>query len=417
MDAELRKLPLSEDLLAYYRQRLERCEQEYADSQAHIDDIRIQHEDVHRTQWEAHTRAGEVAELQTRLSEAQVALFEEKRNVLRLLAEAEELKVQELKDRKKIRYLLNLGLKPEAETTYFRDRLDKRIVKVARGGDSAELEKEILNNQPEGADLEILSDEIEGLKLTVSSLRAQLADQAKNHEATVAGLMRDRQAAMDAEQARREHEAAQIGTLMDKVGKLRALCRENIRELLHTKKSAHTHERRLIEEKSALLQTLSTTTQQLETEKTRAESAEKAIEARVVKKHDALASELRTQVGRYEKEVHVYKTKYETVEKTHRKKVSVLENRLAAVSASYATLKRRRDFEIEGFTNDILALRRQLRTLERAILKYAPLEDRELVLLRIAKETGDRVARISSDLHGLKAKVYGVERDLHAEAF
>jgi hypothetical protein len=69
---------------------------------------------------------------------------------------------------------------------------------------------------------------------------------------------------------------------------------------------------------------------------------------------------------------------------------------------SYNSLKRRRDYEIEGFTNDILILRKQLRVLEKSILKYGPLEDRELVLLSIARETGEKAARISSDLQGLK---------------
>ena len=50
---------------------------------------------------------------------------------------------------------------------------------------------------------------------------------------------------------------------------------------------------------------------------------------------------------------------------------------------SYNALKKRRDYEIEGFTNDILMLRKQLRVLEKSILKYGPLEDKELVLLTI----------------------------------
>jgi hypothetical protein len=40
--------------------------------------------------------------------------------------------VQELKDRKKIRFLLSLSGAPEEEVTYFRERLDKRLVKISR---------------------------------------------------------------------------------------------------------------------------------------------------------------------------------------------------------------------------------------------------------------------------------------------
>ncbi|KAG5462795.1 MAG: hypothetical protein BJ554DRAFT_3514, partial [Olpidium bornovanus] len=55
---------------------------------------------------------------------------------------------------------------------------------------------------------------------------------------------------------------------------------------------------------------------------------------------------------------------------------------------SYKTLKRRRDLEIEGFTNDILILRKQLKVLEKHILKFGPVEDRELQLLTIGGVSG-----------------------------
>lgn len=77
-------------------------------------------------------------------------------------------------------------------------------------------------------------------------------------------------------------------------------------------------------------------------------------------------------------------------------------------------MKRRRDYEIEGFTNDILALRKQLRTLEKSILKYGCLEDKELILLNLARETGERAGKISSDLQHLKAKVYSTEKQVQS---
>ena len=69
---------------------------------------------------------------------------------------------------------------------------------------------------------------------------------------------------------------------------------------------------------------------------------------------------------------------------------------------SYKLLQKRRNHEIEGFTNDIILLRKQLKTLEKTILKFAPIEDRECVLLSMAKATGDKVSKMSSDLQGMK---------------
>ncbi len=91
------------------------------------------------------------------------------------------------------------------------------------------------------------------------------------------------------------------------------------------------------------------------------------------------------------------------------------------ITSSYNSLKKRRDYEIEGFTNDILMLRKQLKLLEKNILKYGPLEDKELVLLTIgkslhrastlshvyciAKNTGEKAEKISTELQGLKVSL------------
>ena len=84
---------------------------------------------------------------------------------------------------------------------------------------------------------------------------------------------------------------------------------------------------------------------------------------------------------------------------------------------SYSSLKRRRDYEIEGFTNDILILRKQLKVLEKNILKFGPLEDKELVLLNLARETGLKAAKISTDLQGYKSKIYNIEKQVESPAF
>lgn len=69
---------------------------------------------------------------------------------------------------------------------------------------------------------------------------------------------------------------------------------------------------------------------------------------------------------------------------------------------SFKALKKRRDFEIEGFTNDIVALRKQLKSLERQIMRVEGFEDKEQFLLGIARKTGEKATKISNELHSLK---------------
>jgi hypothetical protein len=82
-----------------------------------------------------------------------------------------------LKDRKKIRFLLSLSGAPEEEVTYFRDRLDKRLIKIARATQiPGNLDKEA-REKFEEQDLIILEDEVEAHKLNILSLKTQIEEQ------------------------------------------------------------------------------------------------------------------------------------------------------------------------------------------------------------------------------------------------
>ncbi|KAJ3057258.1 Coiled-coil domain-containing protein 77 [Rhizophlyctis rosea] len=503
-DTTLRSLPLSEDLLLYYRDKLDQCQQHYEDAINQIAILKLPHEDVHKTAWESHKRAREITELQTALSDAQLAVFEERKEVLRLKAENDEMRVQELRDRKKINYLLSIGGVTEEETTYFRDKLNKRLVRSpsAERGFAHHTENEnqrrdasnrttmgskqtssaslleansrksysrpalsrpqtTSSQQPGRADtkpfvlattasstqlstseatktINLLNTTLQTTQLRLVALQTQLEEQRVHYESIIDHLMKDRKARMEEERVRHEHEAERIGNLMDKVHRMRALCRENTRELLHTKKTALANEKNLIEQKTQMSIQLSEIQKELSSEKSRQEQAEQTIETRITKRQESLISELRLQINKSEEEmkklkvtrsgfvegatiripsIHDPQGALATANQSNKKTVDHLKSRLSATASSYQSLKRRRDYEIEGFTNDILMLRKQLKTLEKTILKINPLEDKELLLLNLARETGERVAKISTGLHGLKAKVHATEDEIRSIAF
>jgi uncharacterized protein YlxW (UPF0749 family) len=67
-------------------------------------------------------------------------------------------------------------------------------------------------------------------------------------------------------------------------------------------------------------------------------------------------------------------------------------------------------------------LRKQVQILENAVVTQQeenkdPLNDKELMLLNLARETGRKAARVTNELHDLKAKMYKVERDVRQLAF
>ena len=85
------ELPASTELLAYYRTRLGEFEQELSEAAARTSAIEVSHEELHRTQWELKVRHEEVAELQRALSDANVYLFDEREQVLKLQAENDQV--------------------------------------------------------------------------------------------------------------------------------------------------------------------------------------------------------------------------------------------------------------------------------------------------------------------------------------
>ncbi|KAJ3116471.1 Coiled-coil domain-containing protein 77, partial [Nowakowskiella sp. JEL0407] len=238
-------LPLSQDLLNYYRSRLEKSEADYAAAIAKIDSLQLSHEQFHKSQWELLKRESEINELQKELSDYKDFAFEERKKLLNVLAENDTLKIQELKDRKKIRYLLSISGTSPHETTYFRDQLDKRLVKIGKENAIPEegrkrVKKDVQDKSaPEqhdqhkihSADREvvILEDEIEGLKLTVLGLQTQLDEQRSFYGQSIAQLKRDKEFHFQEHQAWFEQQSQKCEELLDSNRKLRSLCRENTR--------------------------------------------------------------------------------------------------------------------------------------------------------------------------------------------
>ncbi|KAJ3322404.1 Coiled-coil domain-containing protein 77 [Boothiomyces sp. JEL0866] len=373
--------PLQEELINYYKQRLEFAEIEYQAALDSIQELKISHEETHKLSWEVFKRTKEVYSLQQALGDFQAAAFEERKHTLAIVAENDALKIQELKDRKKIRFLLSLSGSPEEEVTYFRDRLDKRLVKISRTQHGPRLEEQ---------DLIILEDEVEGLKLTISSLQTQIEEQKATYEEAISGLMKERRLREDEEKARRDFEEEKIESLTKKLTQMRLLCRENTKELLRTKKLSHRNEKTLIEEKALLVDEIKKLNNLLNREKERNSNQEKNIEDRVSKEQQNLVFELSDKVHKLQQNLRKndyegYRTSTDKKLEYYKSKVDAANQKYHGINVSYMALKRRRDYEIEGFTSDILNLRQQLRTLEKSILKYGALEDKELILLNIGK--------------------------------
>lgn len=92
------------------------------------------HAERHRTRWQYLRAEAEVVDLQTALSDAKIALFDERERVVHLCSENDTLKIQELEDRQRIQQLLALTQPVTEEITLFKDRIPAQLIQ--RGVDT-----------------------------------------------------------------------------------------------------------------------------------------------------------------------------------------------------------------------------------------------------------------------------------------
>ncbi|CAB4444858.1 unnamed protein product [Rhizophagus irregularis] len=377
---EIKKLPLSENLLRYYQERCETAEQEYKDAIDAFDKCKIAHEEHYKLAWDLQQRLQEIADLQKDLNDTQLFLTEERKRFMKVVAENDELRVQELQDRRKIHYLLSITgpLKQDDHSISSKESQDSRV-------------KDPRDN------------EIESLKLMVKSLQSQIEEQRYGYDEIVENLKLNYQACIEEETRRRQRDADKIQELTNKIQRMENVFRENIKEILQLKKDKMTEERRINEELASLLQEFGDLKVKYHEEKEKNDAIELEIESKIVTKYDSLISELKWQNDQYEGELRSIKFEKEQYEESSNRKIQILQKKVETLTNNYNNMKKRRNYDFEGFSNDIATLRKQLKGLEKQILKYAPYDDREYRLMNIAKENERQIDKVSSELRMLEA--------------
>ena len=101
-------LPPTLELMQYYQQRCDEFARLEEDYLARVQALQGSVEERHRARWQYLRAESEVEDLQQALSDAKLALFDERERVAQLHAENDMLKIQELEDRQRIQQLLSL---------------------------------------------------------------------------------------------------------------------------------------------------------------------------------------------------------------------------------------------------------------------------------------------------------------------
>ena len=197
------------ELLKFYKGRINAFENERDDMLVRLEKISAKHAELHQTEWELKKRNEEVSELQKALSDAHTYLFEERDRLLALQAENDELKLQEIEDRRRIQHLLQLLQPSEQEVTFSRDAPPENMVMFARdasaqlGGGAhgapqahgkGDIPPSHMQQPPQPCErimrtVFLPAANTESLILKIESLQAQLNEQKQFSEERIAALI------------------------------------------------------------------------------------------------------------------------------------------------------------------------------------------------------------------------------------
>lgn len=84
--------PQVSQLISFYKQKLDSASAEYSQALDLIDQIKIGHDESHSLAWEVLKRTNEISQLQQALSDFQAAVYEERKHILKVIAENDALK-------------------------------------------------------------------------------------------------------------------------------------------------------------------------------------------------------------------------------------------------------------------------------------------------------------------------------------
>jgi hypothetical protein len=124
-------------LVDYYRMRVEGFDKERLEWLERLDGLRLTQEESHKMEWELRRRTDEILELQNCLSESNIAMNHERKQVINLTEELESAKVRTKEDRRRLVQLLQLAEPIEQTIKLYYDRRPEKLEKfstVSTGG-------------------------------------------------------------------------------------------------------------------------------------------------------------------------------------------------------------------------------------------------------------------------------------------
>lgn len=365
---DLEGLQPSPELLEYYRQRVAAFERERGELLQRVESIGVSRAELHQTTWEAKKRTEEVQELQKALSDAHTYLFDERERLLAMQAENDELKLQEVEDRRRIQHLLALLQPSEQEITFSRDAPPDVMLLYSKGSGAAACAPGAhaagpapppphMQQPPQPCERVMRTVYLpvantETLILKIESLQAQLNEQKKLTNERVAALLEDRRIRECDEESRRNSDDARFEALTAKLKRTEQMLQAATKDYIVMRKQAQDADAKCMEQFEEIRQERAALHEEKQAARLLAEQS--AREARLAVEKEYIAH-FRAQKN----EIH------SAVAEQYERRIAYLEGQLKDLKGKHKALERRRALDLEGFTSDASTLRKQLAAIDR----------------------------------------------------
>ncbi|KAG2433514.1 hypothetical protein HYH02_012632 [Chlamydomonas schloesseri] len=357
------------ELISYYRSRLEGFEAERAELLQRLDQCAIQGAEMHVLEWEAHKRADEVRELQKALSDAHNFLFDERQRLLALQAENDELRLQEIQDRKSIQQLLALQ----------------------QGGAGAG------GRHQQGGAGGLPGPNVDHLLLQIESLQAQLNEQKQLASERIAALLEDRRIREAEEEAHRRQLAAQLEAASERLARLEEQLRTTTKDYIVARREKQAAEERALEAQMSLAAERQASLEQGADARRRAAAELAAVRQEAEDKLADVESHLRAQLKTKEEELINLSSVHTTSAAAYDRRVQELELKVARLAEANKQLELRRALDVEGWAADVSALRKMLTAVdiklhEMRLVERLEDDDRLDAILHVLRKKAPKVA-------------------------
>ncbi|KAG2498150.1 hypothetical protein HYH03_003908 [Edaphochlamys debaryana] len=324
------------ELLAYYKSRVEGFEAERAELLARLDQCAVQGSEMHVLEWEARKRAEEVRELQKALSDAHNFLFDERQRLLALQAENDDLRLQEIQDRKNIQQLLSLQ----------------------QGG---------LPGRPGGPGAGLPGPNVDHLLLQIESLHAQLNEQKQLATERIAALLEDRRIREQEEEAHRRSLSTQLEAATERLQRQEEQLRTTTKDYILARRERQSAEERALEAQAMLASERQSFMEQATEQRRRAAAELSGAREEAEAKLEDVASILRSQLKAKEEDLVNLSSVHNTAVAQYDRRIAELELKVARLAESNKQLELRRHLDCEGWTADVTALRKTLGAVDRKL--------------------------------------------------